>query len=229
MKKNVMMRVASALGVAVLLTTCVISGTFAKYVTSSNSSDTARVAKWGFDSSSTVTITDLFTYTDTNVQSKNDDKVIAPGTTNSVNFGFVYNATNGGSIAAPEVAYTFVVDTTDSVCGDTIKNNPNIKWYLDDALAPASGSATEGSWDALLAAIKALGSTETVAAGTLPESFYGDPAVANKTHKVGWAWLFDKDSPTGTTDNDSNDTEMGNAETLATVTLKITITATQVD
>lgn len=42
-----MMRVASALLVAVLLTTCVISGTYAKYTTSADGGDKARVAKWG--------------------------------------------------------------------------------------------------------------------------------------------------------------------------------------
>ena len=47
MRKNKMMRAASALMVAVLLTTCTISGTFAKYVTTASGNDTARVAKWG--------------------------------------------------------------------------------------------------------------------------------------------------------------------------------------
>lgn len=47
MKKNKMMRLASWLLVLTLLTTCIISGTFAKYVTSDEAEDTARVAKWG--------------------------------------------------------------------------------------------------------------------------------------------------------------------------------------
>lgn len=47
MKKNKMMRVASFLLVAVLLSTSVISGTFAKYVTEGGAEDVARVAKWG--------------------------------------------------------------------------------------------------------------------------------------------------------------------------------------
>lgn len=47
MKKNKIMRIASVLLVAVILTTCAISGTFAKYVTSGSGSDTARVAKFG--------------------------------------------------------------------------------------------------------------------------------------------------------------------------------------
>ncbi|MEE1144225.1 MAG: hypothetical protein UHT63_02570, partial [Acutalibacteraceae bacterium] len=47
MKKNVLMRAASGLLVATMLTTCAISGTFAKYVTQDNGGDVARVAKWG--------------------------------------------------------------------------------------------------------------------------------------------------------------------------------------
>ena len=47
MKKNRMMRLASVLLVLTLLSTSVISGTFAKYVTSDQASDTARVAKFG--------------------------------------------------------------------------------------------------------------------------------------------------------------------------------------
>ena len=44
MKKNKAMRLASALMVLTLLTTCVISSTFAKYTTSANGEDSARVA-----------------------------------------------------------------------------------------------------------------------------------------------------------------------------------------
>lgn len=47
MKKNRMMRLASGLLVAVLATTSMISGTYAKYVTTDSASDTARVARWG--------------------------------------------------------------------------------------------------------------------------------------------------------------------------------------
>ena len=47
MKKNTMMRIASVLLVAVLLSTCTISGTFAKYVTEDSGMDKARVAKFG--------------------------------------------------------------------------------------------------------------------------------------------------------------------------------------
>ena len=47
MKTNVMMRLASFLLVAVLISTSAISGTYAKYVTQKSGEDTARVAKFG--------------------------------------------------------------------------------------------------------------------------------------------------------------------------------------
>ncbi len=47
MRKNKMMRAASGLMVLTMLSTCAISGTFAKYVTEDRANDTARVAKWG--------------------------------------------------------------------------------------------------------------------------------------------------------------------------------------
>lgn len=49
MKKNTMMRLASFLLVAVLISTSAISGTYAKYVTEGSASDTARVAKFGVE------------------------------------------------------------------------------------------------------------------------------------------------------------------------------------
>lgn len=49
MKKNRMLRLASALLILTLLTTSVIGGTFAKYTSTGSVSDTARVAKWGVE------------------------------------------------------------------------------------------------------------------------------------------------------------------------------------
>lgn len=128
MKKNKAMRLASALMVLTLLTTCVISSTFAKYTTSANGEDSARVAKWGFEADDdSIVLDDLFAKVYT---SANDDKVIAPGTENSVDFSFAYNTTSN-TIAAPEVAYTFKVEVDTN--GDTTKLdlNDSFKWILD--------------------------------------------------------------------------------------------------
>ena len=213
MKKNRMMRLASVLLVCVLLTTSVISGTFAKYTTTTGSEDAARVAKWGFEPVA-MDITGLFSNaydanaTDFTVESAVD--VIAPGTQGSAQFAFAYDEANG--IGAPEVDYTFTVDTTGSVCAQSIQDNASIQWKLD------SGNWVR--WDDLIDAIEALDGDEDYEAGELPAAF----GVNDNTHTIYWRWVFS----TGN-ESDVKDTGMGNADELANVKLVINITATQVD
>jgi len=205
MKKNRMMRAASALLVAVLMTTCTISGTFAKYTTEVKASDNARVARWGIDSSANVAF-DLFdtAYGDT-VNSQYGDNVIAPGTekTETVQLSYV------GQEIAPEVDYTIELDVVDAETsiGTSIKANNNITWFFNDT--------GYGSWDAMIAAINSY--SEYVQANKLP-------AIAKTGVEIGWKWDFS----TGTA-SDEVDTAMGNAADLETVTLTIKLTATQVD
>ena len=120
MKKNKMMRIASVLLVAVLLTTCAISGTFAKYITEKESTDTARVAKFGVDLAVTVdgafateydadtTATDKLgvAIAKTVVASSTDsDNLVAPGT----NGDLMASATIQGT---PEVAVNVKQEAT---------------------------------------------------------------------------------------------------------------------
>ena len=112
MKKNTMMRAASALLVAVLLTTCTISGTFAKYTTQDSGSDTARVAKWGVELQVIGNLygetylnaivadnadTDGEDTTNLSVQAYDyattDDDVVAPGTLNENGLSISLNGT----------------------------------------------------------------------------------------------------------------------------------------
>ncbi len=223
MKKNVMMRVASALLVAVLLTTCAISGTFAKYTSSATGSDTARVAYWGFNQSATITL-DLFddAYDNTVAGAEN---VVAPGTSKSTTFAFgsIYTANAGKSIAAPEVDYKFTV--TPTATGDYTKldENPNFKWTLT---APGGTAQEYQTVDELLAAIKALGGATDGAkdyeAGTLPEIF----TDTTQAYTIGWTWAYETADDA---DQDAKDTEMGNAQALENVKFEITVTATQID
>lgn len=222
MKKNKMMRAASALMVATLLTTSVISGTFAKYVTKGSGSDWARVAVWGFGPT-TINISNLFKNAyDSTVKSgdENHYDVIAPGTTGSAEFGFTY----AGSVSAPEVAYTFSVDTAGSNCADFIKDNRNILWQLD--------GGEWGTWEELLSNIKALSGdssgTKKYDPGVLPTAFN---SAETNLHTVEWKWIFDENASNkqDTTQNkDTEDTVMGN-DGSAQVNLVITITATQID
>ena len=210
MKKNRMMRLASVLLVCVLLTTSVISGTFAKYVTEVSSSDSARVAKWGFNTAS-INFEDLFAASYTNVAEGSDDlAIIAPGTEGEVSFQFVNTLSEG-----PEVAYTFKVDTAGSSCADDIQKNANIQWKLDDG--------EWGTWSNLIAAIEALDGDKDYGVGEIPE-------MVNQEHTVAWQWTFNNTDDGNDNDN-YNDSDLGNTavEEQLAVTLTVTITATQIN
>ncbi len=91
MKKNKMMRIASVLLVAVLLSTCAISGTFAKYVSEGSVTTTATIAKWNIELQGDPITNDVaFSLVDTTWANDNAtvpnsvaDKKIAPGTSGS--------------------------------------------------------------------------------------------------------------------------------------------------
>lgn len=113
MKKNKMMRIASVLLVMTLLSTCAISGTFAKYVTKASGTDSARVAKWGvvltLDGADSVFAKEYELSADhqdegadayTGLAVKSDVKVVAPGTTSEE----AGAAVKGSVAGTPEVA-----------------------------------------------------------------------------------------------------------------------------
>ena len=237
-----MMRVASVLLVAVLLSTSVISGTFAKYTTQAGGTDDARVAKWGFKPT-TISFEDLFkTTAEANkAVSGNTEDIIAPGTQGSASFGFTFGGENG--ITAPEVAYTFTVSTEGSLCDSFIAANKNIQWKLDNG--------DWGTYDALISAIKALAGDTSGSKQYTPNQL---PAAFNttgaNTHTIYWQWLFEDTAQTpniyyvnetskaiataagdGITQmtQDQFDTFMGNMDELDDVSIAVTITATQVD
>ena len=224
MKKNRTLRVSALLLALTLITTCLVGGTFAKYTSSADSNDQARVAYWGFKENS-MDITGLFKNAyettvkgDAEVNAITD--VIAPGTKGSATFAFAYEGTK-----APEVAYTFKVDATGSSCAESIKNNRNILWKLD--------TGAWGTWDAMITAIEALDGNvpgDRYEPNTLPAKF----TTADDEHTISWKWIFDENSSekeTGTTNNDVGDTAMGNvaAADLAQVKVVVKITATQID
>lgn len=222
MKKNRTLRVSALLLALTLITTCFVGGTFAKYTSSADSNDQARVAYWGFKDN-TMNITGLFSNAyETTVKGDRDvnalTDVIAPGTTGSATFAFAYAGTK-----APEVAYTFKVDTTGSSCDDTIKNNPNILWKLDNGAF--------GTWEAMIAAIEALDGdkpSDRYEPNTLPANF----TTEDNVHTISWKWNFEEgaDEQAKATSN-AADTAMGNVDAadLAQVKVVVKITATQID
>jgi len=247
MRKNRMMRLASALLILTMVTTCAISGTFAKYVTEATGTDTARVAYWGFNDDGVLEINNLFVKAYKNdsdeetVNAKAD--TIAPGTTNSAQFEFTYTDNTANTLTAPEVDYSLTISVAGSSIDAAILNNANIQWKLDDN--------TWGTWADMMTDILQLsGSAESYVAGSkesvtttheannIPAAF----ASAGDQHTIEWQWLFtgsgnytgvDHDDNAGTADvdmtQDEYDTWMANKAALDDVTIKITITATQLD
>ena len=203
MKKNKMMRLASILLVCVLLTTSVISGTFAKYTSTTNISDTARVAKWGWgDTKITLDLFDQkYAGTDGDtVQSRDDDNVIAPGTSKSA--PIVWTA---AASFQPEVDYklTFAVNAK--------KLSADLEAKLDWTLKFEDGAEQT---------FATFGALQQAVAG---QEVKGEAAAATPTVNVviGWVWAFDGD--------DTSDTELGNAAQLDSLEIEAVLTATQVD
>ena len=145
MKKNRMMRSASALLVMVLLTTSVISGTFAKYVTKATSEDTARVAHWGVQF--TTTSDDLFktqyeqeTTNHTGTYSvKSTTALVAPGTE-----GDAYTFTTKGT---PEVSYQVTFNADETTMKTVFLTKDLAGATLSDTYYPVEFKVTIGTTD----------------------------------------------------------------------------------
>lgn len=213
MKKNKFLKLASGLLVLCLLTTCVISTTFAKYVTNDSASDTARVAKWGVvidvqaDTAFGNAYDDEVNASGTKVVSTED--VVAPGTKGTlamtqitgkpeVKVNIEYKATL--TLTGWEVAGAFYCPLEITIDGNTYKGTA----YASIAEFKA---AVEGAVTAL---------TKDYAAGT-------DLSEANET--FAWAWAFEGN-------DDVKDTKLGDdaaAGSGSTIKFELTVTATQID
>ena len=205
MKKNKMMRIASVLLVAVLLSTCAISGTFAKYTTTATTSDTARVAKWAFTLEGAPIANnftfDLFEYTDNNVDvdGNGSENVIAPGTTGS----FEINLTNNSEVNAK-----YTISFTEN-------NEQNI---------PLQYSVDGATWKDSIAELTMANLTNIA---------IDMGASANQT--IYWRWVFNDtdtavtDGSAHAGQTNSSDTNLGTAATLAEVTINATVLVEQVD
>ena len=211
MRKNKMMRLASALLVAVLLTTCAISGTFAKYVTSANSTDSARVAKWGvvIDANGT-----LFAKAyDGTVETTGASNVVAPGTA-----GELAKMTLSGT---PEVDVKVTYVGTVELTGWADSNGD----YYCPLEVTVGATTLKGndyaSMDLFEAAIKQLIDNTTISyeANTNLSTKAGDSLA------VSWVWDYEGN-------DDVKDTFLGDqaaADNAATILVNIVTTVTQID
>lgn len=214
MKKNIAMRIAAILFILTMISTCAFSSTFAKYVTSGSSSDTARVAKWG------VVINydnyDAFeaNYNNTVISADATTEVVAPGTSGSL----VGISISGTPEVAVEVKYTGVFDVT----GWYIDHDGNgVYDYFYCPLEIKVGSTTfkgtnYGS-DTKFEEKVNEAIAEYVATYAANTDLSGASAPV-----ITWKWAFEGN-------NDAHDTMLANLAVLPTVSIEITTTITQID
>lgn len=204
-------RITILLLVLCLISTAMLSGTFARYTSEYAGADTALIAKWDISVSDgdehgftmlpgEAQQLDLFKHEyDTNILSTaGDSKIIAPG----VDGDFTLKVENKGDVAA-EMTFDF------DVSGDA--SNAPIEYKLKDG-------QTWGNLDALKTALDELEKMKNVAAGT---------GTAEQT--VEWRWPLDGSDVYGT--NDEVDTDLGTdsvTDNRSTYILTITATAKQI-
>lgn len=218
MKKNKMMRLASGLLVAVLITTSTISGTFAKYVSKAEAHETARVAKWGVTIEATSAPIFLTEYASADATIAEDvdklsvkagTKVVAPGTSGEL-AAFTVTGT-------PEV--DFRLNYTSTIELGTEWKDQNGDFYcplvfvVDGVTVDSTGCADADAF-------------ETKIKEEIDREVYYDITTASTTYEtfdITWNWEYHVDN-----DTDLKDTALGDAG-VASIDFKVVCTAEQVD
>ena len=220
-KKNVLMRSAGLLLVLVLVTSCFVGSTFAKYTVGGTGSDTARVAKFGVNVTANGTMFAREYATDdrsagTIIKSViSTDKVVAPGTK-----GNMASMTLTGT---PEVAVRV---------GYAVNKFELKGWTTDGTteycpLVFTVGTASYKIGDAGITSVSDLQDKVKAAITAYSKDYEANTdlsGVGADSLKVSWAWAFEGD--------DAKDTALGSRaaeDKAATVELEITTTVTQID
>ena len=229
-----MMRIASVLLIAVMMSTCAISGTFAKYVTSDSATDTARVAKFGVvvDATSGMFKTEYNnvageTFVGTTVSSSTLDNLVAPGTSG--------NMAEISITGTPEVAVRVTYEVTSIDLGDNWKDS-NAEFYcpLKIKITNSLGTTTLCGldYDSVEDFEKAI--KDSIAAYSKEYAPKTDlSSKQSENLDVSWEWSFVDTTPyISGTQTDEEDTYLGNIAAGGTVILfdlAIKTTVTQID
>lgn len=241
MKKNLMMRAASALLVMVLLTTCIISGTFAKYTTGATGSDSARVAKFGVEitangsmfsehynaGDAATNANGVATAVTGSVDSSvTGEKVLAPGTKGTM----ASMTLTGTPEVKVQVAYSGTVTLNGKWLAKQSEADANATYYCPlkvtvgtTELYGLNYSSEADFKKAIEDAIKANATTKTYEAGT-DLSGKNNDALA-----ISWEWAFEGGNGDKVHRTDYADTYLGNATDKGNITIEVTTTVTQVD
>ncbi len=218
--KNRFMRAAMLILALVLVSTCAVGGTFAKYQTTGNDSESARVAKWGVEIENNNF--DLFN-TKYDIAEANtavgqysvsaEAEVVAPGTTGTL--------TSLSVSGTPEVAVSVTYDAELTLANWAVENNA---YYCPIVITVGgeNGTSFKGSdYESMTtfeAAVEA--EIEKCTADYAPNTALTNVAAP----VVSWSWAYGTEY--------ANDTYLGDQaanNNAATIALTITATITQID
>ena len=237
-KKNVLMRSAGLLLVLVLVTSCFVGSTFAKYTVGGKGTDTARVAKFGVTITAEGTMfAEEYATDDGDVKEiitksvVSTEKVVAPGTKGNMS-SIVLKGKPEVAVRVEYKVNTF--ELTGWQTGDdaaTTEYCPLVFTVGDKTYK--IGDTGIDTVDKLEAAVKNAieGCSQNYEANT-------DLSTANanvKVPSVSWEWAFqgaDNGASTTAYQTDAKDTKLGDRAAegnAATVTLEIATTVTQID
>lgn len=234
-KKNWTLRAAVLMLALVLITSCFVGGTFAKYVTSKSGTDSARVAKFG------VTVTangDVFAKEyDTNDQAVvgtiaksviSTDKVVAPGTKS--NGDFVAATITGTPEVAVRVSYK--LDAATLQLENWKDGDGQFYCPLVFKVKTSNGNTVISGMEFQTAEAMKAALVNTVAAYTKDYAPGTDLSKAAETLAISWEWPFETGTDADKPANNIRDTFLGDeaaAGRAATVSLTLATTVTQID
>lgn len=238
-KKNRTLRAAVLMLALVLITSCFVGGTFAKYVTSGDAGDNARVAKWG------VSITahdtgdvfakeyDAIAGQDNTVIAGGEYKVIAPGTKKD-------NAALVTLSGKPEVSVQVTYNAEHfSLTGNWIGDENNT--FYCPLIIKVTGKVGDAVKTETINCVEKTSAAEVETAVknavAACSATYGPntdlSTVAGDGLKISWEWPFEGTANQGQTD--AKDTYLGNQAATATgldipaIHIPVTATVTQID
>lgn len=231
LKKNWIMKIAALMFTLVLVTSCLVGGTFAKYVRSANGSDTARVAKFGVN---IVAVGDIFSKTyakDDNsftlatntVVSSNNDKLVAPGTKKDI-VGFALTGT-------PEVAVrvSFTVDKFELSNWEIPKDRETEEYCPLIFKAGGQEYKIDGK------DITSVEDLEEAVKDAIEEVTFDYPANTDLSKStasnltVSWEWPFHTSDANDVKDTALGDIAAENAANAGKVDVEVTMSVTQID
>lgn len=226
-KKFDFVRAGAITMVLALGTSCFMSGTLAKYVTSANVQGSARVAKFGVKvTANGSTFAEKYETNDKSftldtysvISAAADDDVVAPGTTG--------NMTSMTLSGKPEVAVRVSYEVTEFELTNWTTNGT-------DEYCPIVINVNGEKFNGLTATSIDQFETDVIAAINKYSKDYSAgtdlSSVGNDSLKVSWEWPFSTSA-----DNDVKDTALGdraaaNAEDAGKIKLEIKTTVTQID